>query len=69
MKAELINLLQNPDQRDKSGIKFFFSKDNIMPNGDLISFLYGAKKYHDYLEDKIEGMITISENALKTNKK
>jgi len=56
-EKELKNLLQDPTERDKDGIEFFLSEGNIMPNGDLTSFLYGAKKYHDYLQNKINKLI------------
>lgn len=57
LKKVLENLLQNPDERDNKGMLFFLSEENIMPNADMTSFLYGAKKYHDYLENKIVAII------------
>lgn len=53
----LKDLLQNPEIRDKHGMNFFLSDANILPNGDMTSFLYGAKKYHDYLEIKISKLL------------
>lgn len=54
LKKGLKTLLQEPDLRDQKGMDFFLSDGNILPNGDMTSFLYGAKKYHDYLQIKID---------------
>lgn len=56
LKLELEKLLQEPNLRDIKATEFFLSDDNILPNGDLLSFVYGAKKYHDYLKNKIDKM-------------
>lgn len=52
----LDNLLQEPDLRDEKATNFFLSDANMLPNGDLLSFVYGAKKYHDYLQLKIDNV-------------
>jgi len=52
-------LLQEPKLRDQKGMDFFFSDGNVFPNGELTSFLYGAKKYHDYLKIKIDKLLSL----------
>lgn len=67
LEQGLKTLLQEPDLRDQKGIDFFLSDGNILPNGDLTSFLYGAKKYHDYLQIKIDKIMYKDE--VKNNEK
>lgn len=56
-KETLNSLLLDPEIRDFKAMHFFISSGNIMPLGDIQSFAYGAKKYHDFLELKIEEIL------------
>ena len=50
---EFLENLLNDDKRDSKGIEFFMSEGNILPNGDMTSFLYGAKKFNDFLLNRL----------------